>query len=141
LTKLWSLKLFATAIKTPPELNFGQGVFHCALQTLLYDLIEMHKLTHKIEEVIAFTNWLSDKQIFAKHGLKSGLYCHLWTLETNVSTAPKFMQISAKRGLKSGLYCHLWTLETNVSTAPKFMQICTRVDHDIRNKFYFGSGD
>jgi hypothetical protein len=69
LAKLWSLKLFATAIETPPELNFGQGVFHCALQTLLYDLIDMHKLTHKIEEVIAFTKWLSDKQISAKRAV------------------------------------------------------------------------
>jgi hypothetical protein len=111
LTKLWSLKLFATAIETPPELNFGQGVFHCALQTLLYDLIDMHKLTPKIEEVIAFTKWLSDKQI------------------------------SAKRGLKSGLYSHLWTLQRNVFPAPKFMIVCTLVDHDIRNNFSFGSGD
>jgi hypothetical protein len=43
--------------------------------------------------------------------------------------------------LKSGLYSHLWTLETNVSPDPKFMKICTLVDLDIRNKFYFGSGD
>jgi hypothetical protein len=41
-------------------------VFHCALQTLLYDHIYMHKLTLKIEEVIAFTKWLSDKQISVK---------------------------------------------------------------------------
>jgi hypothetical protein len=71
----------------------------------------MHKLTPKIEEVIAFTKWLSDKKI------------------------------SAKRGLKSGLYSHLWTLERNVSPAPKFMKICTLVDNDIRNNFSFGSGD
>jgi hypothetical protein len=66
LTKLWSLKLFATAIETQPELNFGQGVFHCALKTLLYNLIDMHKLTPKIQEVIAFTKWLTDKQIQQK---------------------------------------------------------------------------
>jgi hypothetical protein len=71
----------------------------------------MQKLTPKIEEVITFTMWLSDKQI------------------------------SATRGLKSGLYSHLWTLETIVSSAPKFMQICTHVDNDIWNKFYFGGGD
>jgi hypothetical protein len=35
---------------------------------LLYDLIDMHKLTHKIE-VIAFTKWLSDKQISAKRAV------------------------------------------------------------------------
>jgi hypothetical protein len=69
LTELWSIKLVVTAIETPLELNFGQGVFHCALQTLLYDHIDMHKLTPKIEEVIAFTNWLSDKQISAKRAV------------------------------------------------------------------------
>jgi hypothetical protein len=31
-------------------------------KTLHYDLIDMHKLTLKIQEVIAFTRWLSDKQ-------------------------------------------------------------------------------
>jgi hypothetical protein len=71
----------------------------------------MHKLAPIIEEVIALTKWLSDKQI------------------------------SAKRGLNSGLGSHFWTLETIVSPAPKFMNICTRVYHDIRNKFPFGSGD
>jgi hypothetical protein len=71
----------------------------------------MHKLTPKIEEVIAFTKWLSDKQI------------------------------SAKRGLESGLHRHLWTLGTIVSPAPHFMKIFTLVYHDIRNKFPFGSGD
>jgi hypothetical protein len=29
----------------------------------------MHKLTPKIEEVIAFTKWLSDKQISAKRAV------------------------------------------------------------------------
>jgi hypothetical protein len=71
----------------------------------------MHKLTPKIEEVIAFTKWLSDKQI------------------------------SAKRGLESGLHSHLWTLGTIVSPAPNFIQIFKLVYHDIRNKFSFGSGD
>jgi hypothetical protein len=69
LTELWSIKLVATAIETPPELNFGQGVFHCSLQTLLYDHIDMHKLTPKIQEAIAFTKWLSDKQISAKRAV------------------------------------------------------------------------
>jgi hypothetical protein len=69
----------------------------------------MNNLTPTIEEVIAFTKWLSDKQI------------------------------SAKRALKSGLYSHLWTLETIPSPDPKFIKICTLVYHDIANKFYFGS--
>jgi hypothetical protein len=33
---------------------------------LHYDLIDMHKLTPKIQEVIAFTMWLADKQIQQK---------------------------------------------------------------------------
>jgi hypothetical protein len=71
----------------------------------------MHKQSPKIEEVIAFSMSLSDNQI------------------------------SAKRGLKSGLYSHLWTLETNVFPVRKFMKICTLVYHDIRNNFSVGSGD
>jgi hypothetical protein len=85
-------------------------VLHSALQTLLYDLIDMHKLTPKIQEVIAFTMWLTDKQIFLL-------------------------------SLESGLHSHLWTLGTIVSPALNFMKICTLVDHDIRNKFSFLSGD
>jgi hypothetical protein len=38
---------------------------------LHYDHIYMHKLTPKIEEVIAFTKWLSDKQISAKRARSS----------------------------------------------------------------------
>jgi hypothetical protein len=48
LTKLWSIKLIARAITNPPELNFGLGVLHGALQTLNYDLIDMNKLTPNI---------------------------------------------------------------------------------------------
>jgi hypothetical protein len=62
LTKLWSIKLIATAIENPPELNFGRCVLHGALQTLHYDLIDMHKLSPNIQEVIVFPNWLSVKQ-------------------------------------------------------------------------------
>jgi hypothetical protein len=86
-------------------------VLHGALQTLHYDLIDMHKLTPKIHEVIAFTMWLSDKQI------------------------------QRKCGLESGLHSHVWTLRTIVSPAPNFMQIFTLVDHVIRNNFSCESGD
>jgi hypothetical protein len=54
LIKLWPINLFATAIANPPELNFGRGVLHGALQTLHYDLIDMHKLTPNIQEVVSF---------------------------------------------------------------------------------------
>jgi hypothetical protein len=72
----------------------------------------MNKLAPTIEEVIALTMWLTDKQFSAKLA-----------------------------SLNSGLCSHLWTPETIVSPAPKFTQYFTLVDHDIRNKFYFGSGD
>jgi hypothetical protein len=111
LTKLYSISLVATAIANLPELNYGQGVFHGALQTLHYDLIDMHKLTLKIQEVIAFTRWLSDKQT-------AKMCC-----------------------LESGLHRHIWTLEKIVSPAINFMQICKLVDHVIRNNLYFESGD
>jgi hypothetical protein len=63
LTKLCSISLVASFIANPPELDCGQGVLHGALQTFHYDLIDMHNLTPKFQEVITFTNWLTDKQI------------------------------------------------------------------------------
>jgi hypothetical protein len=86
-------------------------VLHGAIQTLHYEHIDMKKLTPKIKEVIAFTKWLTDKQI------------------------------SAKRGLESGLHSHLWTLGTIVSKAPNFMKNFTLVGHDIRNNVSFGCGE
>jgi hypothetical protein len=38
-------------------------VFHCVLKSLFYNLADMHKITLNIYEVIAFTKWLSVKQI------------------------------------------------------------------------------
>jgi hypothetical protein len=73
LTKLCSISLVATAIENSPELNCGQGVLHGALKTLHYDHIDMHKLTPKIQEVIAFTMCLTDKQIQQKCA-KSGIW-------------------------------------------------------------------
>jgi hypothetical protein len=42
-------------------------VLHGALETLHFDHIDMHKLTPKILEVIAFTMWLTDRQIQQKN--------------------------------------------------------------------------
>jgi hypothetical protein len=47
-------------------------VLHGALQTMDYDFIDMHKLTPKIQEVIAFTMWLIDKQTVKM--------CQVWNL-------------------------------------------------------------
>jgi hypothetical protein len=41
-------------------------VLHGALRTLHYDHVDMHKLTPTIEEVIALTKWLTDKQFSGK---------------------------------------------------------------------------
>jgi hypothetical protein len=69
---LCSLSLVTTAIVHPPELNFGRGVLHGALKALHYEFIDMQKLTPNIQEDIAFTKWLSDKQIQRK--------CAVWNL-------------------------------------------------------------
>jgi hypothetical protein len=66
LTQQWSLKLFATAIETPPELNFGPGVFHSDLKTLHYHLEDMHTLYLTNEEDIEFLKVLSAKQCLKK---------------------------------------------------------------------------
>jgi hypothetical protein len=92
LTKLWSIKLIATAVANPPELNFGRVVLHGALQTLNYDIIVIHKLTPNIQEVIAFPIWLSVKQKSAETVcLESVLYSPIRALGTNTSLAPHFM--------------------------------------------------
>jgi hypothetical protein len=69
----------------------------------------MQKLTLNIPEVIAFSMWLSVKQ-------------------------------NLRSGLKSVLYSHIWTLGTNNSLAPNFMEIFTLLYHAIINNFYFKSG-
>jgi hypothetical protein len=74
------------------ELELGQGVYHCVLQSLYYNPVYMNKLTPNIQEVMAFPNWLSVKQNLRKLlGLESVLYSPIWTLETNTSLAPKFL--------------------------------------------------
>jgi hypothetical protein len=49
-----SLRLIATTIAYPPELNFGQEVIHGDLQCVHYDLVDIHKLTPKNQEVMKF---------------------------------------------------------------------------------------
>ncbi len=65
LTKLWSISLVAAAIESSPDLHCGQGVLHGALWTLHYDHVDMHKKIPAIEEVIAITKWLTDKNFSA----------------------------------------------------------------------------
>jgi hypothetical protein len=88
-------------------------VFHCVLHSLCYNIADMHKLTLNIHDVIAFSKWLSVKQILR-----------------NVLLT-----------LKSVLYSHIWTLGTTSSLAPNFMYICTLVEHVIWINFAFESGE
>jgi hypothetical protein len=43
-------------------LELGQGVLYYILQSLYYNLDDMHKLTPNIHEVMTFPKWLSVKQ-------------------------------------------------------------------------------
>jgi hypothetical protein len=46
--------------------ELGKGVFHSVLQSLYYNILDMHKLTPNIQEVMAFPMWLSVKQNLRK---------------------------------------------------------------------------
>jgi hypothetical protein len=61
LTGMCSSRLIATTIANPPELNFGQEGLNADLQFLHYNLVGMHKITPKIQEVMEFKRWLIDK--------------------------------------------------------------------------------
>jgi hypothetical protein len=60
--------MIATLIANRPELHFGQGVLHGDLQCLHYDLVEVHKLSRQINEVMEFPKGLNVKQILEKSG-------------------------------------------------------------------------
>jgi hypothetical protein len=93
---LCSISLVATAIENSPELNCGQGVLLGALKTLHYDHIDMHKLTTKIQEDIAFTKWLTDKQISAKKVWNLGyiaIFVPLEQLSPQLHILCKFAQL------------------------------------------------
>jgi hypothetical protein len=49
-----SLRLIVTAIANPPDLKFGHEGLHGDIQTFHSDLVDMHKLTPHIEELIEF---------------------------------------------------------------------------------------
>jgi hypothetical protein len=74
-------------------LELGQEVFDCVLKSLYYNLVDMHKLTPNIQEVMTFPNWLSVKQNMRKLCLESVLYSPIWILETNSFLVPIFFYI------------------------------------------------
>jgi hypothetical protein len=60
---LCSHSLIASPIANPLKLHFGQEVLHGDLQCLNYDLVDIHKLSPKIDEVMEFPRKLNVKQI------------------------------------------------------------------------------
>jgi hypothetical protein len=53
--------MIVTPIANPPERDFGQVVLHGDLHCLLYDLVDMHKLSPKSHEVMEFQRRLNVK--------------------------------------------------------------------------------
>jgi hypothetical protein len=66
----------------------------------------MHKLTLKIEEVIAFTKWLSDKQISAKRAVWNLGYIAIFGPLEQISPQ---LQILCK-------FVHLWTMTSGINS-------------------------
>jgi hypothetical protein len=54
LNGLWSDRLIEILTPNAPDLHFGQGLLHCDIQRLDYDLGEIYTLTPKIKEDIKF---------------------------------------------------------------------------------------
>jgi hypothetical protein len=52
-----------STIINPPVPKFGQGVFHDALQTFFFDMVDMHTPDLNIEEDMKFPKVLVVKQI------------------------------------------------------------------------------
>jgi hypothetical protein len=61
LTELCSHSLIATLIVNPPGIHFGQEVIHGELQYLHYDLVDMNKLSPRIQEVLSESPSLDTK--------------------------------------------------------------------------------
>jgi hypothetical protein len=55
----------STSINSP-VLKLGDGVLQDGLQILIFDLVDMYRLSHKIEEVIEFQKLISVKKIMKK---------------------------------------------------------------------------
>jgi hypothetical protein len=84
-------------------------VFHCVLQSLYYNLVDMHKLTPNMQGVMSFPNWLSVKQNLQK------LLSEICVVEAYLDPLNKYFPCS------------------------RIFQICKLVEQDIRNTLSFGS--
>jgi hypothetical protein len=88
LTDLCSYRLIVTLFPNQLELHFRQIVLHSDLQSFHYHLVDMHKLSPKIQDVMEFSRWLSVKQILQNSlSLEFVLYSSVCTFETNISRA------------------------------------------------------
>jgi hypothetical protein len=84
--KGWTLMdIVFTSINSPVH-KFGQGVLQDGLQTLLFDLVDMHRPSPNMEEDIEFQRVLNVKQILEKLSLrKLRSFSFVWTFETIAS--------------------------------------------------------
>jgi hypothetical protein len=71
-----------------PQFHLGSNLDkECSI--VYYNIVDMHKLTPNIQEVMTFPNWLSVKQNMRKlPSLESVLYNPIWTIEINAFLAP-----------------------------------------------------
>jgi hypothetical protein len=67
LNELWSDRLIEILIANPSKLHFGQGVLHCDLPGLYYDMDDMHTLTPQIKEDIEFQRGINVKLSLRKN--------------------------------------------------------------------------
>jgi hypothetical protein len=50
----WPLRDIEPTIINPPVLKLGQGVLHDDLRTLLFYMVDMHRLTPNMQELVEF---------------------------------------------------------------------------------------
>jgi hypothetical protein len=61
--KNWPLRDVGPTVTNSPLIQTGQGVLHDGLQILVFDVLDMHRLNHTIEEDIEFSKVLTAKQL------------------------------------------------------------------------------
>jgi hypothetical protein len=81
----WILKEFVFTNTNTPAHKPRQGVLQDDVQIFLYDLGDMNRPSHQIEEVIKFQKELTDKEIWEKVSRKLMMFTSILTIETNTS--------------------------------------------------------
>jgi hypothetical protein len=108
--KSWPLKDIVPTIANVPLYQTGHGVFQTKLKVLLFNLVDMHTPSPRMEEDIKFPGVLNVKQI---------------------------LEFACLKILRS--FSPVWTLQTNASGPRNFLWICTMIENDSVMKFSFGS--